>query len=647
MAAQISQQYTLGDFTLEPEARVLSRGGQPVHLARRPFQVLLFLVENRERVVGRRELLDLFWEGCDVYDETLTKCVGAIRRALQDKSEQLIETRYAEGYRYIGPLEERLVNNTPSLAANKPKRIGQTVCEAQADDSPLAEKPCGQVLLSPPRRYPRAVVGALALTVLLVAVLGLLAFRTRQANTATEAVPPVVRTLAVLPLRNLTGDAGNEYLSDGLTDSLINELARVNELKVISRASVFTFKNRETDPRIVGRQLGVAYLLEGSINRSNERIRINLHLVNTADGSIVWTGDSFDRALTDIFTMQDELSCSVAENLRAVLCGARGHKRYTENVAAYQAYLQGRYYWNKRTGAGIRKSIEYYQQAIALDANYALAYAGLADSYVQGVWHVPFVPEEVLPQAKAAALQAVALDDLLAEAHTALAGVYAMEWNWGATGRELQRAIELNPNYARAYHAQAFHLMVTGHKDEAVAAIERARSLDPLNLVVNTDIANIFFGVRRVDEALRQWEKTLELDPNFSLVYRQRAEAYIFKGDEAAAAADYLKEMELNGEAPAKIAACRQAYAAHGLKGIWRKQLDELLAQRARGGYASPIGLAYMYMRLGQKDEALAQLEQVYRTRSVTILLAVSPAFDSLRSDPRFQDIMRRTGLAD
>ena len=200
---------------------------------------------------------------------------------------------------------------------------------------------------------------------------------------------------------------------------------------------------------------------------------------------------------------------------------------------------------------------EYYQQAIALDANYALAYAGLADSYVQGVWHVPFVPEEVLPQAKAAALQAVALDDLLAEAHTALAGVYAMEWNWGATGRELQRAIELNPNYARAYHAQAFHLMVTGHKDEAVAAIERARSLDPLNLVVNTDIANIFFGVRRVDEALRQWEKTLELDPNFALVYRQRAEAYIFKGDEAAAATDYLKEMELNGEAPAKIAASK------------------------------------------------------------------------------------------
>ena len=640
MAAQIFKHYALGDFALEPEARALSQAGKPLHLASRPFQVLLYLVDNRDRVVSRRELLDLYWDGKEVYDETLTKCVGTIRRALQDKSEQFIETRYAEGYRYIGPLAEYFAHSGNSIVEIERARGVKIVVEEEYNDSVPPER---QLTLARLPQTRRKFVWAVALTVLFVAALGVFAVRSR--NSAKSVANAPIPSLAVMPLKNLTGETNNDYLSEGLTDSLINELARGKGLRVISRASVFTYKDKEADPRAVGRQLGVAYILEGSVSRSKERIRVNLRLVNAAEGNIVWAGDSFDRALGDILVMQDEISCSVAEHLRGVLCGAQPHKRYTDNADAYQAYLKGRFYWNKRTGDGIKKSLEYYNEAIKLDANYALAYAGLAESYAQGVWHVPFAPEEVLPKAKTAALQAVALDDSLAEAHTALAGVYSMEWNWAATGRELQRAIELNPNYARAYHVQAFHLMVMGHYDEAVASIRRAGELDPLNLVVSTDIANVLLGARRADEAFRQWEKTLELDPNFSLAYGQRAEAYIFKGDEAAAAADYLKMMELNGEPAEKIAAYRQARAARGLKGIWRKQLDELLGQKARGGYASPMGLAYLYMRLGQKDEALAQLEQVYRARSVTILLAVSPMYDSLHSDPRFQDLMRRAGL--
>ena len=642
MAVQIHKCYNLGDFALDPEARVLANAGRPVRLARRPFQVLLYLMENRERLVSRRELLDLYWDGRDVYEETLTKCIGAIRRALDDRgaTARFIETRYAEGYRYIGPLKEHWTQPETSFVEIERTRGARLVITEDAAESPrrlaLASLPAA-------RRASRALAAALALG--LLACAGLAAFVWRARSSAKQAAPPAP-SLAVLPLKNLTGDAANEYLSDGLSESLTNELARNQNLRVVARASAFSFKNKETDAREIGQQLGVAYILEGALSKSGERVRVNLRLVNTADGRIVWTGDSFDRALSDILAMQDELSCHIAENLRVVLCGEKPHKRYTDNSEAYQAYLKGRFYWNKRTADGIKKSLDYYNEAIRLDANYALAYAGLAESYVQGVWHVPFAPEEVVPKAKAAALRAVALDDSLAEARTALAGVLSMEWDWNNTGRELQRAIELNPQYARAYHVQAFHLLVMGRYDEAVASIKRAAELDPLNLVVATDTAMILFGARRLDEAFRQWQKALELDPNFVMTHQHLYEAYIVQGDEAAAIAEFLKTLELGGQPPAKIAAYRQIAAAQGLRGIWRKQLAELQAQQARGVYVPPIGPATLRLCLGQKDEAMAQLEQIYRARSASILyVQTSLLFDPLRSDPRFQDLMRRAGL--
>jgi TolB-like protein/DNA-binding winged helix-turn-helix (wHTH) protein/tetratricopeptide (TPR) repeat protein len=676
--------YLLDDYLLETDSQLLSREGRRVNLPKRPFQVLLYLVEHRDQVVSRHDLLDIFWEGKDVYDDSLRKCLSTVRKALGDSSAapRFIETRYAGGYRFIGPVTELRVTELPVTELNAQRATtveivrtrgvrvvleeeicddGDTAGRDQRGPSSAIAETASLVQLqtaAPPEPgwitrvlTRRSNVSQLLRMVMVVSLLALalgtaifLGSRSRSAFGTAE--PPLTsRSIAVLPLKNLTGNPNDEYLSDGLTESLINELARVNNLKVISRASSFTFKDKETDVREVGRRLGVANILEGSVARSGERIRISLRLVGTADGRVIWAGNSFDRSLSDIFAVQDEISCSVAESLRVILCGRESHKRYTDNVPAYQAYLKGRYYWNQRTGEGIKKSIEYYQEAIKLDPNYALAYAGVADSYVQGVWHVPFNSEEVVPRAKAAALKALTLDDSLAEAHTALAGVYSMEWNWAATGRELERAVELDPQYARAFHVQAFHLMIMRRYDEAVASIKRACELDPLNLVVNADAGEIFFTAKRTDEAFRQWQHALELDPNFAMTHDHLYRAYVVTGNEPAAIAEYLKLLELKSEPPQKIEAYRLA-AAHGLRGVWQKELADLQAARARGAYAPSINLAWLHSQLGQKNQALTALEEVYRARNSTILLTASPMFDSLRSEPSFQDIIRRAGLS-
>lgn len=673
------RRYLLDDYLLETDSQLLSREGRRINLPRRPFQVLLYLVERRDQVVSRHDLLDIFWEGKDVYDDSLRKCLSTVRKALGDSSARprFIETRYAGGYRFIGPvtelpvteldrqtatsveivktrgvrivLEEEVCDDGETARADQrgpSSAIAETASFVQLPAAPLPKSGwTSRVLSLRPtlsQLSPRIMmVGLVAFALATVIILG---SRSRLAS-GTVQPPLTSRSIAVLPLKNLTGNPNDEYLSDGLTESLINELARVNNLKVISRASSFTFKDKETDAREVGRRLGVANILEGSVARSGDRIRINLRLVGTADGRVIWAGNSFDRSLSDVFAVQDEISCSVAESLRVILCGGQSHKRYTDNVPAYQAYLKGRYYWNKRSAEGITKSIEYYKEAIKLDPNYALAYAGLADSYVQGVWHVPFNSEEVVPKAKVAAFKALKLDESLAEAHTALAGVYQMEWNWAATGRELERAVELDPQYARAYHVQAFHLMLMRRYDEAVASIRRACELDPLNMVINADAGEILFTARRTDEAFRQWQQALELDPNFAMTHDHLYRAYVVTGNEPAAIAEYLKGLELKGEPPQKIEAYRLA-AGHGLRGLWQKELSDLQAARARGAYVSPVGLAWLHSQLGQKNQALGELEQVYRARNSTIVLTASPMFDSLRSDPSFQDIIRRAGLS-
>lgn len=629
----INKKIFFGEFWLESESRTLWQNDKEIHLAKRPFDVLLFLIENHERVVSRDELLDKFWDGHDVYDDALRKCVSAIRHSLNDKGKppRFIETRYGTGFRFIGTIEEE----------RETKAIGSSNWQSAERINGNTTKDKGQ------NRYVLIIITIISLLFVSLSFYVYLPNDTNNLsspNNLVEAVAPV-RSIAVLPLKNLTGEANNEYFSDGVTESIITQLSRVNELRIVSRSSTFALKDKEIDPREIGKKLNVDALLEGSLQKKGDLLSVNVRLISTQDGRILWTSQNFERLISNAYELQDTISCSLAIELRTELCDTVPRQN-TSNADAYQAYLQGRFQWNKRTGEGIKKSIEYYNQAIAADSKYALAYAGLAESYVQGIWHVPFASKEVLPKAEQAARKAIELDDTLAEAHTALANVYELNWNWSATEHELQRAIKLNPRYARAFHVQAFCFLILGRNDEANAAIERARELDPLNLVINTDKANIFFGTNRTDEAFQQWKKTLELDPNFELAYHQRAIAYQVLGNELAAIANISKAMELNGQPPDKIEAYRQTATRYGLKAIYQDKLKDLIAKKARGENVSPVYPATYYTLLGQKEEAFKYLEKAYGKRSAEIVLVTtSRQFAVLRSDPRFADLLKRIGL--
>jgi TolB-like protein/DNA-binding winged helix-turn-helix (wHTH) protein/Flp pilus assembly protein TadD len=677
MVVQVRKIYSLGEFTLDPGKKLVTCKGATVHLANRPFQVLLHLIENRDRMVSRTELLDLFWDGKDVYENTLTKCVGAIRKTLNDTLDQprFIETQWAKGYRFVGALEESYsqAHHTSSFEIEKTRGF-KVIVEEYLEILPDSEI-VAQAQLSGEKTVPtsltdtptiavdstiktarvqssrRWVAVAVAVTAFLLLFAGWLELRNRlnSVEARSNAFNPPISSIAVLPLKNLSDDAANEYFSDGLTETFITELAKIDGLKVISRNSVFTLKGKDVDPREVGRKFNVAAILEGSVRKSGDTVRVDVRLVDTTDGSIIWSGNTYDRALKDILAVQDEIACSVAVGLRIKLCAdSEEVKHATDNIDAYQAYLKGRYYWNKRSPEGIKRSIEYFEQAIAADPNYALAYAGLADSYIQGIWHVPFDSREVLPKAKTAALQAVKIDEQLAEAHTALANVYQMEWQWAEAGKEIDRAIAINPGLARAYHVQTFQMDMMGRHTEALASIKQAQILDPLNMVISADMAFILWRAGHREEALAQALKVVDTDPGFVFGYHKLFELYLAEGRKEAAAEAYLKYLTLSGKSDTAVSVYRKAYEQKGPQGIYQKELEELLQKQTRDIYRSPMLAARLYTLLGQKELAFQYLEIAYRQRSAEMgIIKNYSIFNPLRSDPRFQNLLQRIGLPD
>lgn len=599
---------------LEPDKRVLSCGDIPVHLAHRPFRVLLHLIEHRDRMVSRRELLDLFWEGHDVYEVALSKCVGAIRKALDDRLEnpRHIETRWAEGYRYVGRVEEQFLQPGPSVLEIEKTRGVKIVIEedASTENGLLGNEKSSSIAPSiEPLR-----------------------------------LPAPIRSLAVLPLRNLTDDPANEYFSDGITESLITSLSKIDGLTVISSGSVFRFKGREIDPREVGRQLGVAAVLEGSVRRDENSVRVAVRLVSAEDGRVLWASETYERTLRDIFALQDEIARQVATGMKFKLSGEDSQhltRRYTDNVEAYQLYLKGRFFWNKRTPEGLRKGIEYFEQAIKLDPNYALAYAGLADSYALHDLYVKGAQaKDYFPQARAAAQQALEIDSSLAEAHTSLAYVkYYYDWDWSSAEDEFKRAIELNPNYATAHQWYAEYLFYMERFDESLAEINRAHELDPLSLVINAELGSPYFYMRQYDQAMEKYRKALEMDPHFPLAPYYLALCYQQKSmyDEAVNVLGVGKDVSVT---------LGYIYAVSGRKREARNMLNRIM-EISKQRYFSPYLLAIVYSGLGDKDHAFQWLEKAYEDRDERlVMLKVDQHLDSLRPDPRFADLMRRVGLS-
>jgi eukaryotic-like serine/threonine-protein kinase len=459
-----------------------------------------------------------------------------------------------------------------------------------------------------------------------------------------------ITSLAVLPFENAAADPEAEYLSDGITESLINILAQLPKLHVMARSTVFRYKGQAIDPQAVGRELNVRAVLTGRVSQRGDTLSIATELVDVANGWQLW-GEQYHRKRADLLAVQDAMAREIAGRLRLRLTGEekkRLARRYTRNTDAYHCYLKGRYYWNKRTPEDLKRGIEFFNQAIEKDPHYTLAYAGLADSYylLAGTAFAALAPGEAFPKANAAALKALELDDSLAEAHTSLATILVNEWDWGGAAKEFKRSIELNPGYATARHWYAFYLTALGRLEEAIREGQRAQELDPLSVIINRDLGLIYYYARKPDRAIEQYCKSLELDPNFALTHQALGRAYLLKGMREDALAALRLAAALSSDSVAMCAALAHALAETGSVVEARKILADLI-ERSRRSYVSPTNIAVVYAGLGENDQAMEWLEKALAEHNAGLMmLKVHPVFDPLRSDPRYQDLLRRIGLA-
>jgi len=471
---------------------------------------------------------------------------------------------------------------------------------------------------------------------------------TGKVRSQTSTGPKIIDSLAVLPFENASHDPENEYLSDGITGSLINNLATVPKLRVMAQSTVSRFKGREIDPQAVGRDLNVRAVLTGRVMQSGGSLRIGAEMVDVATGSQLW-GAQYDRKPGDIFVIQDEISNEISGKLRLQLSRAqkkRLTRRHTEDPEAYRVYLKGRHHWNRWTEEGFYKAIEYFQQAIDKDPAYALAYAGLADCYVLLGWNSYLRPKDAFPKGKAAALTALQFDPNLSEAHTALAAVlWLHDWQWQEAQKEFKRSLELNPNYPTANHWYAEYVMTMGHQVEAIAQMKNSQALDPLSLIINVAIGWANYMARRYDEAREQLLQTIELDPNYPVTYWILGLLYSATGRCELSITEGEKGVNLSGGSPLMWAALAHSYGKAGRTKEALQILDDLTSLAERK-YVAPHFFAGIQIGLGENDRALEYLEKSYEEHSHWLIyLPIDPSMDNLRNDPRFQDLLRRVGL--
>ncbi len=456
-----------------------------------------------------------------------------------------------------------------------------------------------------------------------------------------------IDSVAVLPFANSSNDPQAEYLSDGITESLINSLSQSPSLKVMSRSAVFHYKGQMPDPKAVGRDLGVRAVLTGRMVQMGDNLSISVELVDARNSRSLW-GEQYNRKLSDLLTLQEEIAKDMYEKLRTRLSGdevKRITKRYTENAEAYQIYLRGLYFWNRWTEDGFKKAIEQYQTAVQRDPGYALAYTGLADSYML-LGDLGYVPaKEAWPKAKDAAASALAKDPSLAEAHISTALVKELyDWDWKGAEQEFQRAIELNPKSAVAYHWYGEFLAKMGRSDEAAQKLQHAQQLDSLSPMINATLGWFYFVTHQYERATDQLKKTLDMDPNFAPARRTLEVVYAQRGMHREALAEWQKALTLSGN-PELAASLEHDFATSGYQGLLR-DWNEGLKAIAQEGYVSPYGIAQSHARLGERAPALEWLTRAYNERdSRLVALKVDPCFDALRSDPTFQNLLGRIGL--
>ncbi|MBA4122957.1 MAG: protein kinase [Acidobacteria bacterium] len=581
----------------------------------------------------------------------LTQVVRKALRKDQDARYQTMKSLLAD----LKELREEIALTEKLERSVSPNRIHQTENQATqivnaetTNDSPRAQTASSaEYIASEIKQHKSFSIAALVILFLAIGGLGYWFFASR-ASSAKQ-----IESIAVMPFVNQSGNVEVEYLSDGMTETLINNLSQLPNLSVKARSSVFHFKGKEISPQTVGSELSVQAILNGRVIQRGDNLTLSLELVDARTGNQIW-GEQYNRKLTDIVTLQTEIARDVSNKLKTKLSGAdeqKVSKSYTQNTEAYQLYLKGRFYWNKRTAESLKKAIEYFNQAIEKDPSYALAYAGLADSYSELTWFDSQPSKEVYPKAKAAALRALELDDQLAEAHTALGQAKAYsDWDFAGAEIEYRRAIELNPNYPVAHYYYAEMLSQLGRHDEAIAEANRAAELDPLSPIVKVVQGAMYEEAGRCDESLEILRKAIEADKDFPRLHREIVFSYECKGMFDEAINEWQTAEMLAGELSAedvqrRAAILRELYRKAGAKGYWQGRL-ELLVEDAKRKTVSPADFASIYAFLGEKEKTLEWLEKAYQQREFAILyIKISPDYKFLRDDSRFQDLMRRVGL--
>jgi TolB-like protein/DNA-binding winged helix-turn-helix (wHTH) protein/Flp pilus assembly protein TadD len=628
-----------GVFELDLRAGELRKHGLRVRLQEQPFQVLAALLEHPGEVVTREELQKKLWPADTFvdFDHGLNKTINKIREALGDSAEspRFVETVSRRGYRFLAevkPVDAAPVRG-PELAT-QPQSSSETRQRRDPADKPETAEP---------------VPSSLALNVSVFVALLVVASLATWKVYSWKHPSPIIRSLAVLPLESLSSDASQDYFADGMTDELISDLGQISALRVISRTSVMGYKRARKPLPQIARELDVDAVVEGTVLRSGDQVRITAQLIEASSDKHLWS-QSYEGQLRDTLALQNQVAQAIADQIRINLNSqeraALKNVRIV-NPQAYESYLKGRYFWNKRTAEGLKVALAYFNQAIGEDPKYAQSYSGLADTYaLLGDWqYAVMTPKEALPKAKAAAIKALELDSSLGEAHNSLAFCLdGFDWDFPSAGKEFQRALELNPGYATAHHWYAWHLSLLGRYDEAIAEMRKAENLDPLSLIINADLAEILLLAHSYDESIRQSRKTIEMDPNFALAHNQLGQAYLQKQMHDEAITELEKAVQLSAGSPTCLANLARAYAASGRMSEAAKLLSDL-KKRSSPGYSHASEIAVIYAALSDKNQAMAWLEKGYEERFNPGVL-LRPGFDPLRSEPRFQELVGRIGLS-
>lgn len=575
-----------GPFEVDLRARELRKHGTRLHLQEKPFQILELLLERPGEVITRTELRDKLWPGIVAgFDRSLNTAINTLRQALGDSANRsrFVETRSRRGYRFIAQVE---------------------------------------------------IVGAAATT-----------------PAAVTEPEQTIRSIAVLPFENAGGDPETEYLSDGITECILQSLSQLPGVRVMARSSVFRFKGNNVDPRSAGRELNVHAVLTGTVHPAKagaDSLVVSAELVEMANGWRLW-GKRFEGKPSEILSVEKKIASDISERLRVHLSREdrrRLAKHSTANLEAYHDYLKGRYYWNKLTEEGLRKGIAFFEQAIQKDPGYALAYCGLADAYGLCGFFGLVPPQQVIPQARQAALRAIEADPNLGEAHASLASVLKIyDWDWARAESEYRLALALNPNYANARRWYAGFLSALGRAEEALREIRQARELDPLSLIANMEVAWNYFMARQYKPALEESLKTLELEPEFAPANYSLGLAYEQLGryDEAVTALERARDASRAN--PATLVALGHVYGSSGRSAQAQRILDDLKQWKSRA-YISSYLLALVYAGLGAADEAFACLSSAIEERDAWLVwLKTDPRFDKLREDSRFAELLRRVGF--